>query len=144
MPVVSLSRTTPPRAPTLPRTALAAFTADSARDFACDVLRAAGVVSVVPSGGGRDAVRSAHDQPTDVIVIDWPEGDIELADLIRELRASNGAGRDTPVMLLTSREGRADLDAARLAGVDAYVVKPVSAAMLKHRLAKMATNAPGR
>ena len=127
---------------TLPRTALAAFSADSARDFACDVLRAAGIVSVVPAGGGRDAVRTAQDQPIDIIVTDWPTDDMDLGDFIDKLRTNtNGARRDTPVMFLTSRDGRADLDAARLAGVDAYVVSPVSPAMLKHRLSRLPSTA---
>lgn len=128
----------------LPRTALAAFSADSARDFACDVLRAAGVVSVLPSGGGRDAMASAQTNPVDVIVTDWPEGDLALTDFVQSLRAGNRVGRDTPVVLLTAREGRADLDAAREAGVSAVVVKPVSAALLKHRLAAVVTNASRR
>jgi two-component system chemotaxis response regulator CheY len=128
----------------LPRTALAAFSADSARDFACDVLRAAGVVSVLPSGGGRDAMATAQTNQVDVIVTDWPENDIALHDFVRSLRAGNRVGRDTPVVLLTAREGRADLDAARNAGVSAVVVKPVSAALLKHRLAAVVTNASRR
>ena len=130
---------------TLPRTALAAFTIDSARDFACDVLRAAGIVSVVPAGGGRDAVRTAHEQSIDIIVTDWPSDDMELGDFVDQLRANtNGARRHTPVMFLTSRDGRADLDAARQAGVDAYVVSPVSPAMLKHRLSRLPVNARAR
>lgn len=128
----------------LPRTALAAFTTDSARDFACDVLRAAGVMSVLPSGGGREAVKSAREQQVDMIVTDWPEGDIALRDFVQSLRDSNAVGRSTPVVLLTAREGRADLDAAREAGVSAVVVKPVSPALLKHRLSAVVTNASRR
>ncbi len=129
---------------TLPRTALAAFTAESARDFACDVLRAAGIVSVLPSGGGREAVRSAKEQQVDLIVTDWPEGDMALPEFVQSLRESNSVGRSTPVVLLTAREGRADLDAARDAGVSAVVVKPVSPALLKHRLSAVVTNATRR
>jgi len=128
----------------LPRTALAAFSADIARDFACDVLRAAGVVSVLPSGGGRDAMATAQTNPVDIIVTDWPENDIALGEFVQSLRNGNRVGRDTPVVLLTAREGRADLDAARAAGVSAVVVKPVSAALLKHRLAAMVTKARRR
>lgn len=109
-----------------PRTALAVFRTDSARDSACDVLRAAGVVSVVPAAGACD---DAH---YDIIVTDWPENG-DLGDYVSGLRRST----NTPVLLLTARESRADLDAARRAGVDAYVVAPVSAAMLKHRLARL-------
>lgn len=120
-----------------PRTALAAFGTESARAFACDVLRAAGVAHVVPTGGAHGTV--------DVIVTDWPPRGDDIGAHIDALRRdTNGARRDTPVIMLTARESRADLDAARRAGVDAYVVKPVSPAMLKRRLAKILTNAPGR
>jgi CheY-like chemotaxis protein len=126
----------------LPRTALAAFSLDSARDFACDVLRAAGIVSVTPARDGREARPSA---PVDVIVTDWPAGTVPLGDFVRGLREANNADNDaerlTPVVLLTARDGRADLDAARRAGVSAVVVKPVSPALLKHRLAALSTNA---
>ena len=143
MPVVTLPRAQSRNA--MPRTALAAFTADSARDFACDVLRAAGVVSVVPAGGGQDALRTAREQHIDVIVTDWPGDDIELGDFITTLRTNtNGAHGDTPVMFLTSRDSRADLDAARRAGVDAYVVNPVSPALLKHRLSRLSMSPVGR
>lgn len=124
---------------TLPRTALAAFSADSARDFACEVLRAAGILSVLPCAGGRAAMQSARDSHVDLIVTDWPEDNLALGDFVRGLR--EGAHRQTPVVLLTAREGRADLDAAREAGVNAVVVKPVSAALLKHRLAALVVNA---
>jgi CheY-like chemotaxis protein len=123
----------------VPRTALAVFPTDTARDFACDVLRAAGVISVLPAGEPR----GAH-PCVDVIVTDWPPGN-DIGAHIDALRQSNIDHRDTPIVLLTAREGRADLDAARRAGVAAYVVKPVSPAMLKSRLSKIvATNAPGR
>jgi CheY-like chemotaxis protein len=122
----------------LPRTALALFTSDSARDFACDVLRAAGVLSVLPASERK------NDCPhVDVIVTDWPQGE-DIDSYVEGLRNSNGARRDTPILMLTNREGRADLQAARAAGVDAYVVKPVSPALLKHRLAKLAGNSRDR
>jgi DNA-binding response OmpR family regulator len=117
----------------LPRTALAVFPTDAARAFACDVLRAAGIVSVAPASA-IDPDDAAH---VDLIVTDWPpHGDIGAH--ICALRAANGAGRKTPVVMLTARDGRADLEAARRAGADAYIVKPVSAALLKHRLCKIA------
>ena len=47
-------------------------------------------------------------------------------------------------MFLTSRDSRADLDAARRAGVDAYVVNPVSPALLKHRLCRLSMSAAAR
>ena len=127
---------------TLPRTALAAFSADMARDFACNLLRAAGIVSVLPTGGGQDAVHSARCQSVDIIVTDWPEHDVDLPEFIHALRSGKEGSCNTPVVLLTTREGRADLDAARKAGVSAYMVKPVSTAMMKHWLAAVVKNAP--
>lgn len=116
-----------------PRTALAVFRAESARDFACDVLRAAGILSVLPAAEATDCAAS-H---VDVIVTDWPD-DESLDEHIAHLRSrNNGACRDTPVVMLTAREGRADLEAARRAGVAAYVVAPISPVMLKHRLARL-------
>lgn len=116
-----------------PRTALAVFRSQAARDFACEVLRAAGVVSVVPAAEVGDCAAAN----VDLIVTDWPDGE-SLDAHIADLRARNNGDRgDTPVVMLTMRESRADLDAARRAGVDAYVVAPISPAMLKHRLSRL-------
>jgi CheY-like chemotaxis protein len=120
----------------MPRTALAVFDTPGARDFACQMLRAAGVAEVTT--GDRDGSLSA-----DVILTDWPPGG-DIGAHVRALRCSNGDRRDAPVVVLTARDARADLHVARAAGVDAYVVKPVSPALLKTRLAKLASNAPGR
>ncbi len=62
--------------------------------------------------------------------------DIELPgqsglDLLRELRA---AGDRTPVLILTGRDSDEDVVRGLDAGADDYLVKPVSAAVLKARL----------
>lgn len=118
----------------VPRTALAAFFSDHARDAACAVLRAAGVLNVVPAHqeGSDDAPPSA-----DVIVTDWPPPGFELATMLRDLRVRFGHGAETPVVMLSHRDQRTDLDAARRAGVDAYLVFPVSTSVLKHRLMRL-------
>lgn len=117
---------------TLPRTALAAFFSEKTRDAACGLLRAAGVVNVVPA----DA-EAPGDARADVIVTDWPPLGLDLAAMLAELRAHFGKCARTPVVLISTRDGRADLDEARRAGVNAYVVAPVSSALLKHRLARL-------
>lgn len=124
--------------PTLPRTALAAFFTEQTRDAACAVLRAAGVMNVLPAVSPEDA-SEAHAKSADVIVTDWPPAGLDLEAMLRDLRAKFGlGGAQTPVVMLSHRAGRADVDAARRAGVDAYVVCPVSSALLKHRLARLA------
>ena len=125
-------------ATTLPKTALAAFFTDQARDAACAVLRAAGVMNVLPATTSPEP-DEAHAASADVIVTDWPPAGLDLETMLRDLRAKFGhGGAQTPVVMLSHRAGRADVDAARRAGVDAYVVCPVSSALLKHRLARLA------
>ena len=76
---------------------------------------------------GIDKVRIAHGRREDytLILIDWkmPEMDgIETTRRIREL-----AGRDTPIIILTSFNWDDIADEARAAGVDTFVPKPLFA-----------------
>src|SRR5690349_7713106 len=69
---------------------------------------------------GRAALRTFHENPTDLVVLDlsMPELDgFETLDRLRDLS-------DVPVILLTARSSEIDKVRGFRAGADDYVVKP--------------------
>jgi DNA-binding response OmpR family regulator len=88
----------------------------------------------VDVAGSAEAARrslSATGAPFDAVLLD-----IELPDQsgLELLRAMRVAGDRTPVLILTGRDTDEDVVRGLDAGADDYLVKPVSAAVLKARL----------
>jgi len=83
------------------------------------LLRARGYdVDVV--GTGNDALKIAHAQPPDLIVLDLGLPDIEGTEVCRRIRAESAV----PIVVLSARGSEADKVAALDLGADDYVTKP--------------------
>ncbi len=86
------------------------------------------------AGSAEAARRLLHDAsaaPFDALLLDLELPDQSGLDLLRGLRE---AGDRTPVLILTGRDTDEDVVRGLDAGADDYLVKPVSAAVLKARL----------
>src|SRR5213596_3461030 len=83
------------------------------------------------SGTGRDALWLASENPYDAVVLDIMLPDIDGFEVCRSLRA---AGRWSPVLMLTARDGVPDRVSGLDAGADDYLTKPFSFAELLARL----------
>jgi DNA-binding response OmpR family regulator len=102
-----------------------------------ELLRGAGYV-VETARDGRDALRTFHANPTDIVVLDlsMPELDgFETLDRIRDLS-------DVPVILLTARGGEIDKVRGFRAGADDYVVKPFGRQELLARIEALLRRVP--
>lgn len=110
-----------PRAP-LPRPVrvLVVEDSDSIRRAVALGLRASGFI-VTAVRGGHDALAVHAAVTPDVIVTDLTMPDMDGITLIRTLRAR---GVQTPVLVMTARDGAADRLAAACAGADGFLVKP--------------------
>ena len=89
--------------------------------------------SVVVAGNGREAIEAHRAQPFDVILMDvqMPEVDgFEATAAIRAHDAAMGDGRHIPIVALTAHAMTGDRDRCLAAGMDAYLMKPVSPAEL--------------
>lgn len=70
-----------------------------------------------------------------LVITEWESDGIDGVWICRELRADpESAQRAIPVIVVTSRASRADVETARNAGVNEYIVKPVSAQAVLTRL----------
>src|SRR5437773_10043105 len=83
------------------------------------------------SGTGHDALWLASENPYDAVVLDIMLPDIDGFEVCRSLRA---AGRWSPVLMLTARDGVPDRVSGLDAGADDYLTKPFSAGELLARV----------
>ncbi|MCV7201171.1 DNA-binding response regulator [Mycolicibacterium peregrinum] len=80
---------------------------------------------------GSSAVRQAHENPPDVVVLDIMLPDIDGLEVLRKLREARPG---LPLLLLTAKESLEDRIAGFAAGGDDYVTKPFSVEELVLRL----------
>jgi CheY-like chemotaxis protein len=105
------------------------------------MLREMGCVDVLSADGGPRALNSLlNDRPPGVklAVVDFNMPEINGLQILKLIRTGKaGVPRDLPVVMLTGTADGALVSAAVALDVGAFVVKPVSKAMLSTRLAKV-------
>ena len=103
------------------------ITAATLRHFGYEVVKADSVE------GARQVTRELR---PDVVILDCrlPDGDgLELAQMWRK----DARMKDVPIIVLTAGSARQDVEAALLAGADAFLVKPVPGAVLAMQVEKL-------
>jgi len=90
---------------------------------------------------GREGLELAHSKTPDAILLDVLMPFMDGIQLCRKLRAD---GSDTPILMLTARDGISDRVSGLDAGADDYLVKPFALEELQARLrALLRRTAPG-
>lgn len=92
---------------------------------------------VVWARDGEAGLARALEHEFDVVVLDYMLPKKDGRQVTLELR---GAGRRTPILLLTARDAPEDLARARLAGVNDVMSKPFRFAELTDRLRALASD----
>ena len=78
---------------------------------------------------GQDAVNAARTRAPDLIILDVMLPGKSGFDILHEIR-SDGALKQTPVLMLTARGQKKDREIAERAGASRYMTKPFSNAEL--------------
>lgn len=94
-------------------------------------LQAFGCPRVIESGTVAQALEILKTQPVDLVITDWkmkPRDGIELVGSIRSPMTSPSPG--LPIIMLTAYDGTDRIRQARRVGVNAFLIKPVTAAAL--------------
>lgn len=111
------------------------------RAFAATIVRAAGLGRAQQAQNASEALWMLGQDRYAVMVIDWELGGMNAVQFTRAVRRLEDAEkRAVPILLLSARAGRADIDTALRAGVNSYVVKPVAPATLEKRLRPLIDN----
>jgi sigma-B regulation protein RsbU (phosphoserine phosphatase) len=96
------------------------------------LLQAAGH-EVFQADSGVEALKALDQNPVPLIIADWMMPEMNGLELFRRVRARRSDWY-VYLILLTSREGRADYHSAMEAGADDFMNKPVDAGYLATRI----------
>jgi len=73
-----------------------------------------------------------HDD-VDVLITDWNMPEMNGLELVKKVRAEDKY-TDMPIIMVTTEGGKAEVIVALKAGVNNYIVKPFTPAVLKEKL----------
>lgn len=109
-----------------------------------NVISALGVRHVFIVPDGLSALDLMKREPIDIIITDWDMSPMNGLDLTLHLRKSlDSPNRMIPVIMLTARKTRPDIQRARDAGVTEYMIKPFTSGALIERLQDIAKDPRG-
>lgn len=89
------------------------------------VLRAG--FDAIVAADGASALAAIADQAPDLVMLDWNMPDLHGIDLLKAIRADFPAAR-LPVIMCSARTSSRDMAAAREAGADDFITKPIDIA----------------
>lgn len=100
-----------------------------------EVLRSLGVTKITIAVDGEDGFSAYQDSRADIVITDWMMPKLDGIDLTRRIRAlSDEALQKVPIILVTAKSERSQIDFARGAGIDEFILKPISAKSICDRL----------
>jgi len=86
------------------------------------------VTNIMAAASSPDACAAGSTFKPDVIFVDWDAGRMSGLEFTREVRRNTtGISREAPIILLAGAIDRDQLMAARQAGINEFLLKPVSA-----------------
>ncbi len=101
-----------------------------------NLLRDLGFTNVLEADDGKTALPILQQGGIQFLVTDWNMPGMTGIDLVRAVRADpKMAGM--PILMVTAEAKREQIIAAAQAGVNGYVIKPFTAAVLKEKIDKI-------
>lgn len=101
-----------------------------------NLLRDLGLTNVLEADDGQTALPILKQGSIEFLITDWNMPGMTGIDLIRAVRADPKLAH-IPVLMVTAEAKREQIIAAAQAGVNGYVVKPFTAAVLKEKIDKI-------
>ncbi len=106
------------------------------RKTAQGVLRLAGIRKVLTAESVEEALDLIQRLQPNVMLTEWMPGPMGELEFVRHVRQSEDIpNRAMPILMLSGRRRQIDVEAARTAGADGYLMKPVSAAAVAIKVA---------
>ena len=106
----------------------------SMRRIIINLLRQIGFTNFSEAADGENALSQIKTKHFELVLSDWHMEPMTGIDLLRTIRASNENYKNVPVILITAEEKVENILAAKQAGVNNYIKKPVSAEVLKGKI----------
>ena len=101
-----------------------------------NLLHDLGYVHVTEADDGKTALPILKGGGIDFLITDWNMPGMPGLELLKQVRADAALSR-LPVLMLTAEAHREQIVAAAQAGVNGYVIKPFTAAILKEKIDKV-------
>jgi two-component system chemotaxis response regulator CheY len=103
------------------------------RRIIVNTLKRLGYVSMTEASDGVDALHKIQEQSFELIITDWNMPEMDGVTLVGVLRHSE-AYMNIPILMVTTRSVQEDIVEAIKAGVNGYIVKPFTPAILKEKI----------
>mgnify|MGYP001218282936 CR=1 FL=1 len=104
------------------------------RNIQKQVLAQLQITDIIEAVNGQDALSRVGAENPDLILLDWNMPTMDGMTFLKAFRQSDMA---TPVIMVTTEAERRRVIEAIKAGVNNYVVKPFTAAVLKEKIEKI-------
>ncbi len=101
-----------------------------------NILGQLGIKNVDEADDGTTALPKIQQTKYDVILLDWNMPQMSGLELLKAVRADPNI-KNVPIIMVTAEALKDNIVAAAQAGVNDYVVKPFTAAVLEDKLAKV-------
>lgn len=98
------------------------------------ILQGIGLNDVIEAADGLQAIRMAAEQRPALILMDWNMPGMKGIDALRKLKAAD-VTKAIPVIMVTSESEKSHVLEAVRAGAANYMVKPITAEVVKEKLA---------
>jgi CheY-like chemotaxis protein len=106
-----------------------------ARGMSLDQLRGMGFGRVLAAASIAEGWELLLAENPDIVLLDWIAGGLDGLEFVRRVRQSPQVPNPAvAIFMLTARGALADVDAARRAGVNGYLRKPISGLALQQRV----------
>ena len=92
-----------------------------------------GFNNIIEADDGITALPMLQGDSYDLLVTDWSMPGMQGIDLLKYVRADQRL-KSLPVLMVTSEQKQEQINEAKQAGVDGYILKPFSAKTLKENL----------
>lgn len=111
---------------------------DQIRHLIAQMLRGFGVRNVIAVRNATAAQQALNQDPIDLVIADWAIQPTDGLDFVRTIRfAVNCSYRAVPILMMSGYSEEWRVTAARDAGVNEFLVKPISAKRLLQRILYM-------
>ncbi len=101
-----------------------------------NLLKEIGYENVDEAEDGTDAFDKLKGGGFDFVVSDWNMPNMTGLDLLKAVRAEASV-KDTPFLMVTAEAAKENIVSAVEAGVNNYIVKPFTAAVLREKIDKI-------
>lgn len=101
-----------------------------------NLLRDLGFNNIEEADDGNTALPMLRNGKFDFLVTDWNMPGMSGMELLQAIRADENL-KSLPILMVTAEAKREQIVAAAQAGVNGYVVKPFTAAVLKDKIEKI-------